>query len=85
MNTFFETVMKYTRGVLAYIITLATFGFLYALLYKTIPQQNEAILNIAAGFVLSQIGNIANYYFGTSKDKSDVDQSQIFPKNPPNP
>ncbi|HLA51982.1 MAG TPA: hypothetical protein VK618_01680 [Flavitalea sp.] len=82
---FFDTIFKYTRGILAFIIVILTFAFLFALLAVNIPENNKDILNISVGFVLGVIGTVASYYFGTSKDKSDSDQSKIFPKEPPNP
>lgn len=81
----FQKVMKYTRGIIALSIVMLTFVFLFALLVVEVPKNNGPILNISVGFVLSVIGIVATYYFGNSKDKSDADQSKIFPKEPPNP
>lgn len=72
---FFELFARNVRSILAVFITVAGFGFLYALLRVRIPQGNETILNVAAGFVLGVVASVATYYFGSSKDKSDVDKS----------
>jgi uncharacterized BrkB/YihY/UPF0761 family membrane protein len=63
------------RGVLAVLITVGCFTFLFALLYVPIPRQNESAVNVAQGFVLSVLAMVAGYYFGSSKDKSDVDKA----------
>lgn len=70
---------RYVRPLLALIIIIAAFGFLYVLVYKPIPKGNENTINLVVGFVLSLVSGIAAYYFGTSKDKSDAEQSLRSP------
>jgi hypothetical protein len=74
-----ERFFKFTRHVIAIIIVLACFGFLYMVALKEIPQANRDILNLAAGSILIVLGNVSNYYFGSSKDKSDQDE-KLNPK-----
>ena len=76
---------KYTRGALAYIIIIGGFAFLFCLLWVTVPAANKEIVLFSAGYVLGILSMVASYYFGASKDKSDQDQSKIYPKDPPNP
>jgi hypothetical protein len=76
---------KYTRGTLAYIIIVGGFSFLFCLLWVTVPEGNKEIVLFSAGYVLGILSMVASYYFGASKDKSDQDQSKIFPKDPPTP
>lgn len=78
-------IFKYTRGVLAYLIVIGGFAFLFCLLWVTVPKDNKEIILFSAGYVLGIVSMVAAYYFGASKDKSDQDQSKIFPKDPPNP
>lgn len=78
-------IFKYTRGVLAYLIIIGGFAFLFSLLYVTVPPENKEIVIFSAGYVLGIVSMVAAYYFGASKDKSDQDQSKIFPKDPPTP
>jgi hypothetical protein len=70
---------KFVRPLLALIIIMAAFGFLYILVFKPIPKENENTINLVVGFVLSLVSGIAAYYFGTSKDKSDAEQSTRVP------
>lgn len=70
---------RYIRAIIATIVTVASFGVIYVLLYRTVPETNRDILNIVAGVVLSQLSNVINYYFGNSKDKSDAEQQARTP------
>lgn len=79
------TLFKYTRGALAFIIIIGGFAFLFCLLWVTVPKENKEIVLFSAGYVLGILSMVAAYYFGASKDKSDQDQSKIFPKDPPTP
>jgi hypothetical protein len=59
------------RGVIALLVVVASFGFLFALLFVPIPEQNKETTNVTIGFVLVTLGIVIGYYFGTSKDTSD--------------
>lgn len=63
------------RGVLAIMIVLGCFAFLFLLLFKPIPAQNESAVNVAQGFVLGVLATVAAYYFGSSKDSSDMSKA----------
>ncbi len=69
-----ESFGKYTRSLIAFLIVLLSFGFLFTLAYKAIPKDNKDILQIAVGIVLGVLGIVVGYYFGSSKDKSDQDK-----------
>lgn len=75
MVNFFEIFAKNIRSIIALFIVLGGFTFLFCLLGFKIPEGNETILNVAAGLVLAAMGAVTSYYFGSSKDKSDVDKS----------
>jgi hypothetical protein len=75
MNNFFSLFAKNVRSILAILVNVAGFSFLFCLLIYKIPPGNETILNVAAGIILAVVGGVDNYYFGSSKDKSDVDKS----------
>jgi hypothetical protein len=70
MDKFF----KYTRSIVAFLIVVFSFGFLFLIAIRTIPAANKDILQIAAGLVLGVLATVAAYYFGSSKDKSDQDK-----------
>ena len=78
-------IFKYTRGVLAYVIIIGCFSYLFLIAVHAVPVENKELVSQAQGFILAILGVVAGYYFGASKDKSDQDQSKIFPKDPPNP
>lgn len=80
-----DKLFKYTRGIIAFIAVIGAFVFLFTLVKIAVPEQNKDILQVAAGIVLGVLGTVIAYYFGNSKDKSDQDQSAIYPKDPPNP
>ena len=75
MSKFFELFAKNVRSILAILIVVGGFAFLFSLLHFKIPAGNESVLNVAAGLVLAVMGAVANYYYGSSKDKSDVDKA----------
>lgn len=76
MIKFFDAVGKAARTIIAFSITLMSFGFLYFLLYKKIPAENKDIVQITAGIVLGVLATVVSYYFGSSKDKSDQDKAE---------
>lgn len=72
-------VFRYVRPLLAMLIVLLSFGFLYLIALKPIPDANASPVNTAQGFLLAALGVVVSYYFGTSKDKSDGEQQQRQP------
>jgi hypothetical protein len=58
------------RFALALIVILIGAGVAAALIFINIPDRNEAILNIALGFILGWGAGAVNYFFGSS-DGSD--------------
>lgn len=75
MTKFFELFAKNVRSILAILIVIGGFSFLFCLMLIKVPVGNETILNVAAGLVLAVMSTAASYYFGSSKDKSDVDKA----------
>lgn len=75
MARFFELFATNVRSILAFLIIAGGFAFLFSLLFIKIPAGNESVLNVAAGIVLAVMGAVASYYYGSSKDKSDVDKA----------
>lgn len=75
MSKFFELFAKNARSIIAVSVVWLAFAFLFILLYVPIPAQNETIINVATGLVLAALGGVIGYYFGSSKDKSDVDKA----------
>lgn len=75
MKNFFELFAKNIRSVVAFTVVLLGFGFLYLLLWVPIPVSNKDAIMLSSGIVLGVVVSVAAYYFGSSKDKSDVDKS----------
>lgn len=72
---FFDLFAKNVRSIIAIIVVLGGFGFLFTLTRVKIPEGNATVLNVAAGLVLAALTGVIAYYFGSSKDKSDTDKS----------
>lgn len=77
MIKFLQEIGRQARSIIALSIVVMSFGFIFFLLYKTIPAENKDILQISAGIVLGVLGTVASYYFGSSKDKSDQEKADI--------
>ena len=75
MNRFFELFANNIRSILAFLIVLFSFGFLFLLLRYKVPEGNGDVLNVAAGLILAVLAGVTSYYYGASKDKSDTDKS----------
>lgn len=75
MSRFFELFAKNVRSIIAFLVVIFGFSFLFLLLKYKIPDGNETVLNVSTGLVLAALGGVISYYFGSSKDKSDVDKA----------
>jgi hypothetical protein len=75
MKNFFELFAKNVRSILALSIIYLGFAYLFTLLFVPIPPSNKDAVMLSAGFVLGIVVGVGNYYFGSSKDKSDVDKA----------
>lgn len=78
MINFFTTLSQNTRSIIAVIITLLSFAFLFLTAFHVIPISNQGIVNTAIGFILSAMSGIAGYYFGSAKDASDKQKADIL-------
>lgn len=70
-----EKFFRYTRSLIAFLIVICSFGFLYLIAVRNVPPDNKDILQISAGLVLGVLATVTAYYFGSSKDKSDQDKA----------
>ena len=75
MNKFFELFAKNVRSIIALLVVVLGFAFLFALLWVPIPLSNKDAVMLCSGIVLGVVVSVAAYYFGSSKDKSDTDKS----------
>jgi len=75
MIKFLEVFVKNIRSILAMLVVVGGFVFLFFLLYKPMPIENKDAVMLSSGIVLGVVVSVASYYFGSSKDKSDVDKA----------
>lgn len=73
------TFLRFVRPIIAMFITVSSFSFLFYLCITPIPEQNKDMIQIAAGIDLGLLVMVGNYYFGSSKDKSDAEQAARVP------
>lgn len=80
-----DKLFRNARSIIAFLIVILSFGFLYVLTWKSVPLGNKDILQISCGIVLGVLASVAAYYFGSSKDKSDQDKANNpnMPKDKP--
>ena len=65
---------KSATPLLAFMTVGAAFAFCYALIFFSLPQQQENIIIFVLGFVTASATQVLSYYFGSSvgsKDKTD--------------
>jgi hypothetical protein len=76
MRKFFHNLTQTSiRGVIAIIVIISSFGFLFSLLHYKIPPENKEVVTVSAGLILAGMGVVLGYYFGASKDKTDNEKS----------
>lgn len=75
---------RYTRSNIAYLVVIFAFLFLFGIVFLPIPKANQVNAQSAVAPVLGFVTFVLGYYMGSSKDKSDQEQSKIY-TNPPNP
>jgi hypothetical protein len=63
------------RGIIAMIVVVGSFAFLFTIVYHPIPEANKESVNMAMGFDLAALGIVIGWYFGSSKEKSDQDKA----------
>jgi len=77
---FIEALSKNARTLIALSVIYLSFGFLFLVTRREIPQNNRDLVMLAAGIVLGVVTTVAAYYFGSSKDKSDSEKAEIQTK-----
>ncbi len=75
MSKFFELFAKNVRSIIALSVIYLGFAYLFTLLFVGIPTQNKDAVMLCSGTVLGIVITVGAYYFGASKDKSDVDKA----------
>ncbi len=57
--------------ILAGVVVLGYFLFLYGLLYIVVPVGNEKAIDIALGALVAGFSGVLGYFFGSSKGSSE--------------
>lgn len=69
------------RPILAVLIIIGAFAFLFLLLFKQIPITNQNLVALAAGYVLGMVSWVGGYYFNTSADSAGTMQQDLQSRN----
>jgi hypothetical protein len=78
MKRFFLKIGKAEiRNALAIIWILATLIFVFVLVFHVVPMENNSLLNIFGGAMLTGSGTIISYYFGSSKNEADANKNDV--------
>jgi uncharacterized protein (DUF2225 family) len=77
MKSFFEIFSKNMRSVVAFLTVIEVFVILMLLFFKAAPEKNDELLYLALGLALGNRKDVSNYFFGSSKDKSDQEKAAI--------
>lgn len=71
---------KNARTIIALSVIYLSFGFLYMVALRKVPDGNRDLIMLSAGIVLGVVATVTAYYFGSSKDKSDQEKADIAEK-----
>jgi TRAP-type uncharacterized transport system fused permease subunit len=75
IGKFFDLFAKNMRSIIALSVIYLGFAFLFTIVFYPIPESNKDAVMLCSGIVLGIVVSVGAYYFGSSKDKSDVDKS----------
>lgn len=78
MSNFLSILFKNMRGFVALIFVFGVISFDFLLAFKAIPAENKELLYTITGGLNTVAAAIVNYYFGSSKDKSDQEKATII-------
>ena len=68
--------LKYFKPILAFLLTVLTFGLAYILFFVDLPDDKRDIINFVFGNVFGYFGAMVTYYFGSSE--SSGYKNQLF-------
>lgn len=74
---FFKIGKSEIRNIIAVMYIAVALPFIYLLATHSVPKGNEALLNVMGGYILSGVGIILSYFFGSSKNESDAAKNDI--------
>jgi hypothetical protein len=65
----------YAKYILGALVTICFFLVLAILIFKAMPQENKDVLYLAIGALISYMGAIVNYYYGSSAGSAKKDET----------
>lgn len=71
VGQFRENVWANPRTVIAFMVVLGCFGFLFVIVFRETPIVNKDIINLSAGSILTTLASVVSFYFGSSKGAAD--------------
>jgi len=75
MKKFLTGLSLNTRSLIAYLVVIGSFTFLFRLAEKEVPPANKDVLNTAAGLILGTLATVVGFYFGSSKNETDANNA----------
>ena len=78
MTEFMKKITKQDiRNTLAMVIVIMCFVFLFKLLSRAIPAENQNAVNVLGGIIIGQLSMVISYYFGMSKTEADAKKNEL--------
>lgn len=73
MSEFWKKITKSDiRNIISIIFVLGVIGYIYILIFKPVPSENKDLVNVLGGTVISSLGVVLGFYFGSSKSETDT-------------
>ena len=69
-------------GILALAVLVGTYGLVFLLFFAPIPESSHDLVNVALGALLTALGTVISFYFGSSKSSRDKDQRNAAQATP---
>lgn len=66
--------------ILGALIVSAYFVLLYLLVFQPVPSENQRLLDIASGALLTSFAAVVGYFYGSSKGSAD--KNELIGKKP---
>lgn len=86
IDKIFELYSKFSfRGLIALLVLLGDFLFIFTFFFKEIPPPNKDAIMLLGGVMIGLSPQVISWYFGSSKDKADKDKVDAINSAPPAP
>jgi hypothetical protein len=77
MKKFFQNMnMGQLRSNVSMLSVIGIFIFIFLIAFKKIPLENKDLMYMASGALISHVGSIYNWLFGSSKNEVDKQKDE---------